>query len=100
MGAHTLQDNGPGRPVSKTGPAEPRRSGGRPSASQAHVSNRAMWYRRLLLESLVTPGKRMLAGDVPEGATTGDRISNTERAAVERSEADANGCGRTREATG
>ncbi len=57
-------------------------------------------HRPLLLESLATLAKRLLAGDMPDGATTGDRIRNAERAAVERSEANANGCSRTQEATG
>ena len=32
-------------------------------------------YRPLPIESLLTLGKRLLAGRVPEGATTADRIS-------------------------
>ena len=37
-------------------------------------------YRPLPLESLLTLAKRLLAGDVPEGATTADRMRNAERA--------------------
>ena len=57
-------------------------------------------YRPVPLESLVTLAKRLLAGDVPEGATTGDRIRNAERAAVESSKTDPNGRSRTQKATG
>ena len=37
-------------------------------------------YRPLPLGSLVTLAKHLLAGDVPEGATTGDRIRSAEGA--------------------
>lgn len=48
----------------------------------------------------MTLAKRLLTGDVREGATTGDRIRNAERAAVEHSEANANRSSGTEEATG
>ena len=41
-------------------------------------------YRPLPLESLVTLAKRLLAGAVPRGATTGDRIRSTETPTGER----------------
>ena len=37
-------------------------------------------YRPLPLESLVTLAKHLLAGEVPEGATTADTMRNAERA--------------------
>ena len=57
-------------------------------------------YRPLPLESLVTLAKSLLAGEVPDGTTTVDRIRNAEQAVVQRSETQANGCGRTDATTG
>ena len=48
-------------------------------------------YRPVPLEGVVTLAKRLLGGDIPEGATTVGGIRNAKRATVERSEADANG---------
>lgn len=56
-------------------------------------------YRPLRLEKLVGLAKRLVAGKVPRGATTGDRIRNIERAVVQRSKAEGNGCSRTDAAT-
>ena len=57
-------------------------------------------YRPVPLESLVTLAKLLLAGNVPDGATTGDRIRNADWAAVESSKTDPNGRSRTQKATG
>ncbi len=57
-------------------------------------------YRPIRLESLVTLAKRLLTGNVPEGATTVDRIRSAEGATAKQSEAAANGCGRTQTGRG
>jgi len=53
----------------------------------------------LALDGVLTLAKLQVAGEVPEAATTGDRIRSAERAKVKRSEAEANGCDRTEAAT-
>ena len=53
-------------------------------------------YEPLALDAVLALAKRLLACDMPEGATTGERIRNAESAVVKRSEADANDRGRCR----
>ena len=57
-------------------------------------------YRPLPLESLVTLAKRLLAGEVPDGATTGDRIRSAATPPGARAAAEASRGGSTERASG
>ena len=57
-------------------------------------------YKPLALDGVLTLAKLPVAGEVPEAATTGDRIRSAERAKVKQSGVEANACGRTEAATG
>ena len=52
-------------------------------------------YKPLPLDGVLALAKQMLTGDMPQGATTLDRIRNAEGVTVKQSETDTNGRSRT-----